>query len=762
MRILMVGAGALGGFVGACLTRAGEELILLESNPARARLLNDAGLIITQTGKEEVSVPVRVVTSVADLAPFDLIFIAVKTYQTAEAVRAVQGVAGPATWFLSMQNGIGNAEAIAGLVGAERVLCGVTYHSIQHAGPARLNYRIGIKPMQIAPLAGQVTPEIEAIAEVFRHAGLDTIVAPNIDHVLWQKLLHNAAINPVSAVTGLTCREILADDDLIAFTRDLTEEILAVMRARGVPIVDPEDPFRPILGSLKALGKNRPSMWQDLSRGTRTEVDAINGAIVAEAARHGLAAPHNAALVRFIHSRERHKFLNRQAIAVRLGLESGPGEAAGSPSPPARPNGTPARSDSALPGRDSPLESTRRLKELLHGYYRDLAEAGPSHRRVAACSALAPVEIVRSLDVLPYFPENHAALIAARRQAAPYIGRATAAGFSPFASSAMGADIGALLEGTSPLAAAHGIAGPPRPDLAVYSTNTGPELTRWFEFYGDYYRVPVIGLHPAPVLEEVEPADFDAAVHQLGRFVSQIEQATGRTLNQDRLAEVVGYTAQAAALWDEILSLARAVPAPFTYFDTLVHLAPMVLLRGTPEAVAYYQGLKTELEDRVARLVAAVPEESYRFYWDGPPIWGALRPLARLFADAGAAIVASTFAGIFALPGLDPDNPLASLAQAYLGVFPNRSAKYQAAFLALQFEQYGVDGAIYHDCRTAPHASQVRHSSAVRVPGQTGVPGLVIESDSHDPRLFSLERLEGQLAEFLERQIQPMAGSIRG
>ncbi len=78
-------------------------------------------------------------------------------------------------------------------------------------GPGRLQYRTGIKPVQIAPFVGEVTPEIEAIAEMFRRAGIETNVAPNIDHALWQKLLHNAAINPVSAVTGLTCREILGD-----------------------------------------------------------------------------------------------------------------------------------------------------------------------------------------------------------------------------------------------------------------------------------------------------------------------------------------------------------------------------------------------------------------------------------------------------------------------------------------------------------------------------------------------------------------------
>ncbi|MGE5231241.1 MAG: ketopantoate reductase family protein, partial [Deltaproteobacteria bacterium] len=473
MRILIVGAGALGGLVGAYLTRAGEDVTLLEVNKARARLLDEDGLQITRVGQEEESFRVRTVTAVEGLLPFDLVFLAVKTYQTEDATRGVLGAAGPGTRFLSMQNGIGNAETIARLVGPDRVLCGITYHSIQHVGPARLQYRPGIKPIQIAPLTGTITPDIKAIGDVFRRAGFETEVVPSVDHVVWQKLLHNAVVNSMSAVTGLNCREILADEDLMVFGRDLCQEIVAVMRARGIPIVDEEDPFRPVIESLKALGKNRPSMWQDLAKGARTEIDAINGAIVAEAQRLGLRAPHNAALVHFIHSRERQKFLNKEALAAKLGLgpERDARPAGASPKPAAV---TPRVPDAGMTSGGPPLESTRRLKELMHAYYCDLAAASDDPGRlVAACSGLAPVEILRALGVAPYFPENHAALIGASRQAGPYIARSTAEGFSQFASSAMRADIGALLSGSSPLAAAHGIKGPPRPDVVVYSTNTG-------------------------------------------------------------------------------------------------------------------------------------------------------------------------------------------------------------------------------------------------------------------------------------------------
>jgi 2-dehydropantoate 2-reductase len=207
---------------------------------------------------------------------------------------------------------------MAEIIEPRQILSGITYHSIQHVGPNRIRYRPGIKPIQIAPYEGKVTPEIIAVGEMFNRSGLKTEVAEQIDDVIWQKLLHNAVVNPVSALTGLTCRELLDDPHLQSFMRDLCLEIIAVMKARGVPIVNEEDPYAPVVGSQKALGKNRPSMWQDLARSYPTEVDAINGAVVREAEKLGLDAPHNRGLVNFIHSRENVSFLHKQEVAATL------------------------------------------------------------------------------------------------------------------------------------------------------------------------------------------------------------------------------------------------------------------------------------------------------------------------------------------------------------------------------------------------------------------------------------------------------------
>ena len=746
MRTLILGAGALGGLVGAQLARAGEDVTLLEVNTARARLLSDDGLLISRVGEEEACVRLNVVSSVDALPPFDLVFVAVKSYETEEAVRSALPVCSGTTLFLSLQNGVGNAEKVASLVGAERVLCGITYHSIQHAGPRRLQYRAGIKPIQMAPFVGGATPAVEEVAALLRRAGFATDVVSHVENAIWQKLLHNAVVNPTSALTGLTCREMLGDPSLMAFMRSLCDEIVTVMRAKGIPIPDEEDPFRPVIGSLKALGKNRPSMWQDLSRRKRTEVDALNGAVVAEAERLGLRAPHNAAITLFIHSREQQTFMRMDEIVQKLGIAEHrmPLVVMGVPAV------STARGREARPGVP-PLESTRTLKELVHAYYRDLAAASDDpNRLVAACSALGPVEIVRAFGIAPYFPEHHAVLISTTGHSTRCIAAAGAEGFSQFVSSGMRSDIGALLEGWSPLRALHGIEGPPRPDLAVFSTNAGREMLRWFEFYGTHYGIPAIGFHPSPVGRKREHGDARASTDQLHRVVEQVQARAGSALDQTRLSEVVRLSAEAAGLWARVLDMAQTVPAPFTFFDATIHLTPMVLLRGTSECVEYYRQLLSELEHRVAEGVGAVPHEAHRFYWDGPPVWSASRTLADVFAESGVAVVASTYASGFALQELDGDDPLQSMARAYSGVFANQSESYKTSYLEKQFGSYGVDAAVYHDCRTSGEASHVRYGLGTRLARMTAVPALVLEADAHDPRLFSAEALKRKLADFVE------------
>ncbi len=759
MRILVLGAGALGGLFGARLSEAGQDVTLLEANVARARLLSEEGLYLSEADKGERHVRIHVATSIEGLAPFDLVFVAVKSYQTEAAVRGVLPVVGPRTWILSTQNGIGNIERIRRVHDSDRILSGITFHSIQHTGPNRMRYRTGIKPIQMAPVDGRITDEVLAIGEVFRGAGLAADVVPSVDAIVWQKLVHNAVVNPVSALTGMSCSELLDDEDMQAFMRALCMEIIEVMRARGTPLEDPEDPYRPIVRSLKALAKNRPSMWQDLVRGFRTEIDAMNGGIVAEAERLGMKAPLNWALVQMVHSRERQQRRRQEKSAQTLEQVKAAQarETKGAQAPiPLRAAGARGRFGGMPSGR-VPLESAPRLKELVHQYYVDLASADRDpDRHVAWCSAFGPVEIVRAMGYTPYFPENHAALIGASRLTARYISLALADGFSPFASSEMASDVGAMLAGESPLAAIHGIESIPRPEVLVYSTNLGTYVGRWFEYYSHRFGAPLFGLHPPAVLDEVDQIEIDHSVRQIFRLVDHLEKLSGRSLDHDRLAEVVDLSARASHLWREILDLAAHTPSPLTFFDTLIHVAPMLLMRGTEAAVQYYEILLSELKHRIAEKIAAVPGERLRFYWEGPPVWCALRPLASLFLDQGIAVVGSTYSDMYAFEGFHRDNPIESMAGVYTSIYSNRSREQKIRYLAREFERFGVDAAVFHDVRTSPEHSTVRYGVHIRLRRDTGVPALVLEADTHDLRLVSVDHVRSQLQEFVEmRRARP-------
>jgi benzoyl-CoA reductase/2-hydroxyglutaryl-CoA dehydratase subunit BcrC/BadD/HgdB len=192
----------------------------------------------------------------------------------------------------------------------------------------------------------------------------------------------------------------------------------------------------------------------------------------------------------------------------------------------------------------------------------------------------------------------------------------------------------------------------------------------------------------------------------------------------------------------------------------MVHLAPMVLLRGTQAAVDYYRLLLAELEDRVSAGVGAVSNEAYRFYWDGPPVWCASRTLSGIFGARGIAVVASTYADLVALADLDEDDPVQSLARAYTAICENRSESFKTSYLASKFMEYGVDAAVFHDCRTSPDTSHARYGMGQRLERMTSVPAFVLEADSHDPRLFSSERLDRHLAEFTEQHRERFADRL--
>jgi benzoyl-CoA reductase/2-hydroxyglutaryl-CoA dehydratase subunit BcrC/BadD/HgdB len=391
------------------------------------------------------------------------------------------------------------------------------------------------------------------------------------------------------------------------------------------------------------------------------------------------------------------------------------------------------------------LQSQQRLKPLLQAYYQELQSP------LAWCTSAGPAEILRALGFRVYFPENHGALLGASRAAGRYIPVAHRAGYGGEICSYLTADIGAYLLGETPLTPAYGLPGIPRPDLIVYNTNQCREVAEWFNFYGREFGCPVVGIYPPRYLETITEADLEQVIAQLRHLIEVGEEVVGHSLDPEQLRTTVRLSLEASSLWQQVLATAQHAPAPLTFFDGTILMAPIVVMRGTMECVDFYRTTLTELQGLIENGIGAVPGENIRIYWEGMPIWGRLRFLAELFGRNRAAVVASTYCNSWVFEDFDPDDPLRSIAYAYTQIFINRGENTKLEVLKQLVREYAVDGVVFHDSKTCFNNSNARFGLPQRLQQETGLPNLIIDGDLNDLRFFTDGQSQTRLETFLEQ-----------
>ena len=378
----------------------------------------------------------------------------------------------------------------------------------------------------------------------------------------------------------------------------------------------------------------------------------------------------------------------------------------------------------------------------------DLAARDPN-RRVAWCTSVGPAEILRAMGFEVFFPENHGAMLGATRLCMETLTRAHAMGFSPDICSYLTSDIGAYRAKVTPLTRAYGIESVPRPDVLVYNTNQCKDVMHWFEFFGREFNAPVVGIHGPTQIPEVLTHHVADVVAQFEALITQLESIAAKALDRDELARVCGLSRAASDLWSGVLATAKARPSPFNFFDTTIYMGPMVVLRGTQKARDYYRELLAEMKTRVAQGVAAVEHEDKRIYWEGMPVWGRLRALADLFQRNHACVVASTYCNSWVFDDFDADDPLPSMARAYLRIFINRNDDYKCATIRRLVQDYAIDGVLFHEAKTCPNNSNSQYRLPERLREQ-GVACATIQGDLCDLRCFSDEQSATIIEAFVE------------
>ncbi|WP_049936766.1 ketopantoate reductase family protein [Haloplanus natans] len=290
MEILVFGAGSLGSLVGGLLAR--EHDVSLVGRDPHATAVNDDGLRIT--GVESVDVRPAATTDATGTSA-DLALVTVKTYDTEAAARTL--ATGDYDAVCSLQNGMGNEDVLADTVDAS-VLAGTATYGARLVDPGHVEWtgRGTITVGAWRPVDDATTAD--RVAAAFRAAGLDAAATADIRTRLWEKLAVNAAINPVTALSRVE-NGALTERPLAALARPAAVETAAVARAAGTDLDDgtARDAAETV---ARETARNRSSMLQDVTRGRRTEIDAINGYVVDRAAATGTSAPVNRTLADLI------------------------------------------------------------------------------------------------------------------------------------------------------------------------------------------------------------------------------------------------------------------------------------------------------------------------------------------------------------------------------------------------------------------------------------------------------------------------------
>nr|NQU90401.1 2-hydroxyacyl-CoA dehydratase [Bacteroidota bacterium] len=386
------------------------------------------------------------------------------------------------------------------------------------------------------------------------------------------------------------------------------------------------------------------------------------------------------------------------------------------------------------------LQSVGFLRKTMGDYFNRLKDAvDTGNKKIAWCTSVGPAELLYSMGFEVYFPENHGAMLGASKIADKYIPSAVALGYSPDICSYLTSDIGAFLQNETPLQKS-GFESVPKPDILVYNTNQCREVLDWFSFYAKHFNVPVIGINTPLCINALTPNIIQNVAKQFEELIPELEKVSTQKFDIDKFRETIALSHDGCVLWREVLETARHKPSPINFFDSAIHMGPIVVMRGTTYATDYYKVLLAELKDRIKANISAVPNEKHRIYWDGMPLWYKLSDMAKLFAKLNTCIVASTYCNSWVFDDLDPASPFESSALAYCKLFIVRADEVKENVLEKLMTDFSIEGIIYHESKTCSRNSNNLYGLHTRLFNKTNIPFLEINGDLNDPRCYSEEQ----------------------
>lgn len=300
--VVVLGAGALGSLLGARLAQTEARVSLITIDGRHAAAIRKDGLVVEELDGSESRHRLVCCGHPHDLhGKADLVLVLVKSYSSARAVAGVLDACHASTLFLTLQNGLGNWETIAGVAGEQAVLLGTTTQGATLVAPGRVRHG-GNGPTVLGERTGAPSERVDGVVTLFRRGGFECRADSHMERLVWHKLIANVGINAITALTLVPNGWIAQQDAARRLAQAAVDEALRVAAAHGLEF--PGDPWQDVLAIARATARNVSSMRQDVEARRRTEIDAINGAVVRLGVKLGVPTPVNWTLTQLIDIRQ--------------------------------------------------------------------------------------------------------------------------------------------------------------------------------------------------------------------------------------------------------------------------------------------------------------------------------------------------------------------------------------------------------------------------------------------------------------------------
>ncbi|MDD7814749.1 2-dehydropantoate 2-reductase [Mycobacterium sp. CSUR Q5927] len=302
MKIAVIGCGAMGSIYAGRLAAAGNDVLAIDRSAEHVHAINADGLRISGPHRDQL-VAMRAAT-VAPSEPMDLVVLAVKAADVGAGAAQALPLLAESTPVLTIQNGLGSADTVAGIVGAERVAVGIASgFGASRPAPGHVHHN-AMRAVRFGAYAALPFSTVDQIAQVWADAGFDAAAVADIAAMQWEKLICNVAYSAPCALTGMTVGQVMDDADVGPVSRAAATEAWTVARAAGIGVAV-SDPVAHVRAFGAQMPDAKPSALLDHQARRVSEIDAINGAVLRQAAQVGEQAPVNATLTALVKAVER-------------------------------------------------------------------------------------------------------------------------------------------------------------------------------------------------------------------------------------------------------------------------------------------------------------------------------------------------------------------------------------------------------------------------------------------------------------------------